>query len=1150
MQYNSFGVIVTVVSSALLGSSLALAAPMHDRKSGANTVRVKQTRRTRALMPQPTSELTPRRPRLTADDIIHLEGKIKNITNAKIRQYLELIRATDRKSKEMPDYMYRLADLYAQKQRYWRFRAMELYPELDKAKAGDKKGLKAQQELYFKTEKQALLKSLAVYSELANESGYRDYPRMDEVLFYYGHTLDGAARTTASKKIFHKLIKDYPNSKYIPQAYLSFADYFFEKNMLEEAGNFYDKVLQFPTSSVYLFALYKKGWVYLNEDRPQEALETFFKAANISAGKARHATLNKAAKKDFVRAYAEVGRAERAHQAFQRVDKKFAFRMLKILAGIYLDQGKAAKAIFTYRQLITTKGRAAEVCEWQGHVVSAMLSTGSRAQKSAEIMALVKVYRAHKKAKILKGARLNECRVNAQGVSGEMAKVWHSEAMKTRNPEALDAVENLYSLYLSAFPAASDRGTMHYYYADFLWLRAEFEKRPRIATERWEKTATEFSKVVKSRAVRGKLLVDAAHAAAQGWKNALDLDPRTKLPATAVPSDDEVIPKPEPLSERETKMLAAFTTYIKYASGDELVMMKFLRARVFWRRNRLQESLPFFYEIVQKHPMHETARAASHILIDSLIRLKKYEAMNKQVQQLLKNKKLMEEQPRLVTRLHHLNMVYLRKKAEKLETRGLFIACGEAYYRIFGLYQEAEGMDEVLYNAGTCFERGKSIGLAIRMFEILGKRHPGSVHNQRALVRMGSAYGSIAAYDKAAQKYELYARRYGSEKDAPDALQNAVTFRKGLGMDKEAIANIQSFIKRYKKKNKKEAAAALFGLAGIYENQGNSEKESKTYKRYLSEIGTVGGMDRLLIAHAKIGEIAWKQSCKRSEDGACVRTEREPATRVRMKNSRRIAGLRLPTQCGPASKIRLAVVPRDLRRLREANQHFKSALALAKKGAVARAPDPGRKAAAVYWTAASRFYMVGERYEKFLALAFPKKLSFSTRNPKRKSDSERRFKTWMADKSKLAAEINSEYGEIKNIAGGGAAWAVAAAARSGQVSQNFAGGLFTAEIPAEVRKGPYAEDAVNAYCDAVTTAAEPLEEQSLRAFGFCLNLSTKLNWFNRWSRLCEKELGQISPSTYPTATEYHGAANGAAAVTDSQGLITSIARQGQRGSAM
>ena len=34
----------------------------------------------------------------------------------------------------------------------------------------------------------------------------------------------------------------------------------------------------------------------------------------------------------------------------------------------------------------------------------------------------------------------------------------------------------------------------------------------------------------------------------------------------------------------------------------------------------------------------------------------------------------------------------------------------------------------------------------------------------------------------------------------------------------------------------------------------------------------------------------------------------------------------------------------------------------------------------------------------------------------------------------------------------------------------------------------------------------PIAEVSVNAFGFCLDKSTELNWFNQWSRLCEKEL--------------------------------------------
>ena len=45
----------------------------------------------------------------------------------------------------------------------------------------------------------------------------------------------------------------------------------------------------------------------------------------------------------------------------------------------------------------------------------------------------------------------------------------------------------------------------------------------------------------------------------------------------------------------------------------------------------------------------------------------------------------------------------------------------------------------------------------------------------------------------------------------------------------------------------------------------------------------------------------------------------------------------------------------------------------------------------------------------------------------------------------------------------------------------------TAEIPKEVRTGPYAETGVETFCDTLTAEAEPLENASLQAFGFAGN---------------------------------------------------------------
>jgi hypothetical protein len=102
----------------------------------------------------------------------------------------------------------------------------------------------------------------------------------------------------------------------------------------------------------------------------------------------------------------------------------------------------------------------------------------------------------------------------------------------------------------------------------------------------------------------------------------------------------------------------------------------------------------------------------------------------------------------------------------------------------------------------------------------------------------------------------------------------------------------------------------------------------------------------------------------------------------------------------------------------------------------------------------------------------------------------------------------------------------------GQVTQNFSDALFTAEIPKDVRTGEFAEDKIDAFCDQMSTVADPLEKRSLEAFGVCLSKSTELGWFSDWSKLCERELGQIKPEDFPTAAEIRGEPDEVAPVTD------------------
>jgi tetratricopeptide (TPR) repeat protein len=1121
---------------AILGVALAASTAYAQKKANYTRsqdnvkINVKLSDRVKPIQPKKQAPKE-QKPELSADQVLSIEGLVGNIRAEQEQILADLIQNTpDRQVDEKSNYYFMLGELYAKQQRFWRLKSVELTIQADTTKNKRTRGEAA---TAAQRAKQYLLKAVKTYKGLTDNQAFRNYPKMDMALFYYGYTLQGGRYMDEARRVYDKLLKNYPNSKYVPEAHLAFADYFFEKGELANAESRYRMVLKFPRSTAYWYAMYKMGWIHLNLQRFQEALETFFKVAQATRNDKKQEILNRASKKDFVRAYAEIGKADKAYAAFQRVDNKYAFNMLSILADLYLEQGKSAKAIYVYQNLMKLAPRNKNVCLWQYNIAHAMLSMPGavNSDKVREIENLVRLYGGLRSKKVLPAAEAQECHDNAAAMSGELARAYHSESAKTKNPETLAYAEKLYKVYLDVFPDAEDYAQTQYFYAELIWSRADAEKNPRLQTEQWENAAVAFTDVVKTGKVDAKMMKEAAYAAVLGWKNALNVDPRVKAQADKVDDigkDYDKTPTPKPIPPREEKMLAAFDIYINYIKDpkdDELVGMKFLKANIYRRYNHFDKALPMFHDILDKHRSHETAEYSANLLLDTYNRMQRYDDMLALADKLEGDKKFLEGKEDLAEVLGRIKAQSMRKRAEKIEKEAKtskdfakFVECGQAYFDIYNRNPEGKENDEVLYNALVCYHEGKSIGAAILTFNLLARYYPKSKLMPRATGRIGKAYGDVAFYDKAAERLEEYARKYAGEADAYSAMSDAVFYRKGIGDDAKAIANTKFFIDTFSRKKPSEAANAMFSLTSIYEKQGDKDDIIKHLRAYLAKFGAKGGADRKVIAYAKIGLNLWEQSCKVKQlDGSCVKIVRERAISTRkQKQKRRKGASEQPKQCGPESKIKLTVVKRDDRKVREAMAAFSAA---AREFERTGGKTGGDEAGARYYYAQSKFAIADKDFEAYLELKFPQGLNFDP-DPKKKAiaeKSKKRFDEWFTQRTKIGGAARSKYDSILQIKD--AATSIATLARIAQISQNLSDALFTAAIPENVRTGEFADEKVEAFCDRMTEVAEPLDKTALDAYSVCLNKSTELGWFSDWSKMCERELGQINPNEYPTASE-------------------------------
>jgi hypothetical protein len=178
---------LALVASAQKGE--APAAPKYKREGGAKVnVQVKQTELTRGIAEKKKgkSEFVPE---VSAEEFINIQGQQKAIRGQEIAEYRRLIEETEKDDPELPDLLFRLAEKYAQMQRYWRFRQGELYAKIDRAKGSAKSQLVSKQKSYAAEEQKYLTQAIKIYALIAGNPKFKNYARMDEALFYYAYTL-------------------------------------------------------------------------------------------------------------------------------------------------------------------------------------------------------------------------------------------------------------------------------------------------------------------------------------------------------------------------------------------------------------------------------------------------------------------------------------------------------------------------------------------------------------------------------------------------------------------------------------------------------------------------------------------------------------------------------------------------------------------------------------------------------------------------------------------------------------------------------------------------------------------------------------------------------------------------------------------------
>lgn len=990
---------------------------------------------------------------------------------------------------------------------------------------------------------------------------YPNYSKIDEVLYYLAFEYEQKQDLENARQVYLELIEKAPQSSYIPNAYLAFGELFFADAMGDPskwalAAQAYKEVVKYkpPQNKVYGYAQYKLGYVYWNSGDYPRAIQQFKRVIEYGddfSELPNAKLLQKSARNDLIPVYAVAGDPRKAYRFFrplsgdERGSETETFALLRKLATSYYDTGHYSEAVTLYRNLMA-RDRGDQLCKYQA-AISQAVQTMKATDKVAirrELDAMVKLYDRFSKAEHSEEVQL-ACANDTAELLAETAMSWHLEAVGsggtrgTNDPQAMELASYLYQRVVDTFTPEQ--------FETFKFPRIMKDDWPNIykirfnmadllyTQQRWEDCGPAFDAVVEANPT-GEEAPEAAFAAVLCYEkmySALHSEAAQRQGRGLGPTRGDVEGDekrrglgrlaPKALTPAQEGMIGAFNRYVCYVkpgekdakAQEEYVDIKYHRARVYFEAQNWDKAALAFRDIALNHSGDDDAIFAAQLYLEALNvvgtrsevpRPVCIETMADDMPRFIelfcdgKNYAKNQENCDMFSRIQCDIRRLAAEKTVELVDLGqapgreleLLKKAGDAYIEIWREYGEGPmsrgesakcgAMDEVLHNAAQAYQAGRLLAKSIAVRRILLSSRYGMQDSplaQEAIYKIGSNYQAIAVYDAAADYFMRYAEgtKFRGE-FASQALNDAIVLNLGIGNEERAIEAAGAFNRNFGRRKPKEAAQIAFAIAAHYaENEAWREVASRLSSA-MRMIDRQASLDIKLQAHALLGHAREQQKAGSGD--------REYAKVVAAwKRPEKATAAILSMEEPQASKER-------------------------------------RLGKAVTAVGEALFHFAEKKRREAEALKFPVYKGRGNMKAVARHVNTKVAK-WIKRKRPRIEAAQKEYQKVVDIQPQAPPqWVIAAGSRVGGLWGKFVADFRAAPIPNSIKRDVVLSTAYYAGLDG---ASEPFKLRAKGAYGLCLNYSVNFQYFDSYSRSCEKWLADEYKSEFHLVDEFRGDPN-------------------------
>ncbi|MCP4805235.1 MAG: tetratricopeptide repeat protein [Proteobacteria bacterium] len=625
-------------------------------------------------------------------------------------------------------------------------------------------------------------KSIRLYGIILHN--YPLFPRADEATFFLASALDDLDRDDEAVRSYIDLVKNYPQSEFVPTSYLLIGEHQFEKGEVFKATLAYKKATAYRHHEHYALALYKLSWCYYNLGEYGLALDTIKRVITWSDETLESTDhqgtidLREDAYRDLVRFCADGGDLDECVHFINPRGRQDLVRDTMVRLGrTYVEQGKDVDALQLYKRLISTDPKHADAGAYQAEIVAISRKMGRVDETVDELERLLRDYSplsAWAQANATTPDVVSDLSERASKDLANLAIAWHQEARKLGSgprAEKLSAsADRLYGVYRSEFPDGAHVYEVTFAHAELLFARKSYEAS-------W----SAYSSVVEMdpKGKHGQFSAEAAiHAAA---KLAGEPDEATGL-------------EPVPFTEWEQNHLVSLDKYVElYPSGPKAQFAMFKSAWLLYHRNEFALAAERFRVVIAQDPGSQEARYAANLILDSLALVEDWATLKTTSLAFFEQQDLGNAAFKKSTWKVHERASFKLIEADRGES-GDDVAAANALISFEKTFPESDVGDLALNNAAVWFAAAGQRTDAMSARRDLLERYPDSKFAGDTLVALAFDHESSADFEHAALLYERVAAEHVGHASAETALYSAGLFRRALGDTDAALTDLRALL--------------------------------------------------------------------------------------------------------------------------------------------------------------------------------------------------------------------------------------------------------------------------------------------------------------------------------------------------------------------